>query len=113
MKASYRYHDEQRSHVANPLKWSEDFRLALDMIYLQDPDERKDLYEKGMRQFAQTSIQFAMKVKNPIKRIISVILVGKYFPYHYWPYSAETSIKSKIARNVAKIIFNDKKGLTG
>ena len=113
MKASYRYHDEQRSHIAKPLKWSEDFRLALDMIYLQDPDGRKELYEKGMRLFAKTSIQFALKVKNPIKRVISVILVGKYFPYYYWPYSAETSIKSKIARNIAKIIFHDKKGLTG
>jgi len=112
MKASFRYHNENRSHATNPLEWSEDFRLALDLIYLQDPAGRKELYEKGMRAFAKTSIQFAMKIKNPLKRIISVILVGKYFPYYYWPYSAETSMKSKIARNIAKMIFHDKKGLS-
>jgi len=112
-KASFRYHENQRTHAANPLKWSEDFRLALDLIYLQDPIGRKELYEKGMHLFARTSIQFAMKVKNPLKRFISVIFVGKYFPYYYWPYSAETSIKSKMARNIAKLIFHNKKGLSG
>lgn len=112
MKASFRSHDEQRTHAANPLKWSEDFRLALDMIYLQDPIKRKELYQKGMRLFAKTSIEFAMKVKNPIKRLISIIYVGKYFPYYYWPYSAETSMKSKMARNIARIMFHDKKGLS-
>ncbi len=112
-KASFRYHENQRTHSANPLKWSEDFRSALDLIYLQDPTGRKELYEKGMRLFARTSIQFAMKVKNPLKRFILVIFVGKYFPYYYWPYSTETSIKSKMARNIAKLFFHNKKGLSG
>jgi hypothetical protein len=113
MKASFRYHDDQRGNVADPLKWSEDFRLALDMIYLQDPVGRKELYEKGMRLFANISIQFAMKVKNPIKRLISVILVGKYFPYYYWPYSPKHSLKFKMAKKITKLIFYDKKGLSG
>ena len=113
MKASFRSHEEQRTHAANPLKWSEDFRLALDMIYLQDPVGRKELYEKGMRLFAKTSIEFSMKVKNPLRRLISVILVAKYFPYYYWPRSPKHTLKFKIAKNIGKLIFYQKKGLSG
>jgi hypothetical protein len=113
MKASFRSHEEQRTHAANPLKWSEDFRLALDMIYLQDPNGRKELYEKGMRLFAKTSIEFAMKVKNPLKRLISVILVAKYFPHYYWHRPPKQTLKFKIAKNIGKLIFYHKKGLSG
>jgi hypothetical protein len=108
MKASFRYHEENRSHATNPIEWSEDFRLALDMIYLQNPAGRKELYEKGMRVFAKICIHMALRVKNPIKRAIAVLFVGKYFPYYYW-HDLTGSWKLKVIRSVAKLIFRDKK----
>ena len=112
IKASFRQHAEQRTHSAQALKWSEDFRIALDMIYLQNPAGRREIYRTGMKLFARVSIhQFARRVKNPIKRMIAVICVGKYFPYYYWPYSSDTSLTSKIARFMAMLFFHHKKCL--
>ena len=112
VKSSFRHHDEQQTHAADSLNWSEDFRQALDMIYLQDPVGRKEIYEKGMRVFANTSLSFAVKVKNPVKRAITMLFVGKYFPYYYWPDRADKKLKLKIIRSVAKLIFHEKKGLS-
>ena len=112
MKASFRQHAEQRTHSAQALKWSEDFRLALDMIYLQNPAKRREIYQKGMQLFARVSIhQFARKVKNPIRRMIAVIRVGKFFPYYYWPNSQGTSLTSKAARFTAMLFFHRQKCL--
>jgi glycosyltransferase involved in cell wall biosynthesis len=112
VKSSFRHHDEQRTHAADALNWSEDFRQALDMIYLQDPVGRKELYEKGMRLYAMVSISFALKAKNPIKRAISVLFLGKYFPYYYWPDWTATAWKWKVIRSIAKLIFHEKKDLS-
>jgi len=114
IKASFRQHADQRTHSAEVLKWAEDFRTALDMIYLQDPERRKEIYRQGMKLFTKVSIhQFARKVKNPIKRIIAVISVGKHFPYYYWPDSSSISFKSRISRSVAKLFFHNRKCLLG
>ncbi|MBC2709799.1 MAG: glycosyltransferase family 2 protein [Desulfosarcina sp.] len=112
IKSSFRHHDQQRTHYADALNWSEDFRIALDMIYLQDTIRRKEIYHKGMKLFTKVAIeQFARKIKNPIKRMVAVIWVGKYFPYYYWPNSPDISFKSRAARTIAKLIFHDKKCL--
>jgi glycosyltransferase involved in cell wall biosynthesis len=108
MKASFRYHEDQRTHAVNQIRWSEDFRDALDMIYLQDPVGRKELYEKGMRVFSHTCIHMALRVKNPVKRVMSVLFVGKYFPYYYW-HDLTGSWKLKVIRSIAKLIFREKK----
>jgi len=108
MKASFRYHEEQRTHAVDSVNWSEDFRQALDMIYLQDPDGRKELYEKGMRVFTKTCIHMALRTKNPIKRLISVLYVGKYFPYYYWQ-DLTGSWKLKVIRSIAMLIFHERK----
>ena len=112
VKASFRSHPGQRTHSAEALKWSEDFREALDMIYLQAPTRRKEIYNKGMRLFAKVSIhQFARKVRNPVKRLFTVISVGRYFPYYYWPKSRKTSLTSKAARLTAMLLFPSSKCL--
>lgn len=109
IKSSFRQHAEQRTYAAEALKWSEDFRIALDMIYLQDPKNRKEIYLKGMSQFTQISLRFALRVNNPFKRAFAVMKVGKYFPYYYWPNSPQVSLRSKIARTLSRIFFYDEK----
>ena len=106
IKASFRHHDEQRTHAAQCENWSEDFRQALDIMYLQDPAGRKELYDKGMRFFAKVSIRFARNVDNPFARAKSMVLVGKYFPYRYWP---KETWKIAILGKISNIIFHEKK----
>jgi glycosyltransferase involved in cell wall biosynthesis len=106
IKASFRHHDEQLTHAAQPVRWCEDFRQALDIMYLQDPAKRKELYEKGMKFFARVSIHFSRKIDNPFARIKSMILVGKYFPYRYWP---PETWKMTILGKISKIIFQEKR----
>lgn len=112
IKSSFRKHVGQRTNYANVLSWSEDFRIALDMIYLQDTLNRKEIYQKGMKLFTRVSIhQFARKIKNPIKKAVAIVFVGKYFPYYYWPNSPDISLKSRFARLAAKLLFNNRKCL--
>jgi len=106
IKASFRQHEEQRTHAAQSVKWCEDFRQALDIMYLQDPAGRKQLYEKGMHFFAKVSLYFVRKVKDPFARAKSMVLVGKYFPYRYWP---SGSWKTAALGKISKIIFHEKK----
>ena len=106
VKASFRHHDEQRTHAAQCEKWCEDFRQALDIMYLQDPAGRKQLYEKGMHRFAKVSIRFARNIKNPFVKAKSMVLVGKYFPYRYWPAG---SWKTAILGRTSAIMFHEKK----
>jgi glycosyltransferase involved in cell wall biosynthesis len=106
VKASFRHHDEQRTHAALSVNWCEDFRQALDIMYLQDPVGRKQLYEKGMNRFAKVSIHFARKYQNPFVRAKSMLLVGKHFPYRYWPAG---SWKTAILGRISTIIFHAKK----
>jgi len=112
-KASFRKHEQQRTHAAGALKWSEDFRLALDMIYLQNPLRHKEIYRVGMSLFSKVSIQFALKVKNPVKRMLTIIQIAKFFPYYYWPNTPQISLKSRIARTLAGIVYRDRKCLVG
>lgn len=111
IKASFRQHAEQRTNCVQALKWSEDFRIALDMIYIQKPAKRRQIYQIGMQLFAKTSHCIALKIKNPVRRVIAVIGVGRYFPYYYWPNSPRISLRSRIARFMAILFFHRKKCL--
>lgn len=84
-KASFRQHGDQRTHAAAAIKWCEDFKQAIDLIYRYAERDRDELYEKGMRQFSKVGLHFAERVEHPVSRIMSIFRASKYFPCRYWP----------------------------
>ncbi|NNG00365.1 MAG: glycosyltransferase family 2 protein [Desulfobacteraceae bacterium] len=85
LKASFRQHEEQRTHAAAAKRWSEDFKQAIDLIYSYNPKDRDNLYRIGMERYAKVSLHFARKIKNPIQRVIAMFCLCNHFPYTYWP----------------------------
>ena len=84
-KASFRMHDDQRTHAANVGKWCEDFRQAIDLICGYESGRSDDLYQVAMENFSKTGLMFAKRIEEPVKRCIAMIHVNKHFPYKYWP----------------------------
>lgn len=92
IKASFRQHDEQRTHAAAARRWSEDFKQAIDLIYSYGPKDKDELYRIGMERFSKVSLHFARKIRNPIKRAMAMFSLSKYFPYSYWPRESRKSL---------------------
>ena len=84
-KASFRQHGEQRTHAAAAIKWCEDFKQAIDLIYRYADRDRENLYRKGMRKFSKVGLHFAERVEHPVLKIMSIFMVSKFFHYRYWP----------------------------
>lgn len=85
IKASFRQHENQRTHAATATRWSEDFKQAIDLIASYNTRDKEALYQMGMENFSKVSLQFAKNVKNPIKRAAAIFGISRHFPYTYWP----------------------------
>ncbi len=85
VKASFRKHQDQRTHYSDVSKWCEDFKQAIELICDAVDTDKELLYRQGMVRFSEIGLRFAKKIKNPFKQVIAVFNVNKSFPYTYWP----------------------------
>ena len=105
-KASFRMHPDQRTSAQNVHDWFEDFRQAIDLIYLQNPERNDQLFLKGMHRLSRVCINFARRSKNPFDRAKAFLYVAKFFPFKYWP---NRTWKMFILGIIGYVIYGERK----
>lgn len=103
VKASFRQHEEQRTHAAAALRWSEDFKQAIDLICARNPKDKETLYNLGMKRYAKVSLHFVRRIRNPLRRTAAMFAVAKHFPQKYWP---DNSGKASLMGRLGTVFYH-------
>ena len=87
VKASFRKHGSEMTSSAKVSDWCEDSRFLLDLMCNLVPENKAPLVKReGMLYFSSINYNFASRIKSPIKRLATHLMVYKRFDYRYSPF---------------------------
>jgi glycosyltransferase involved in cell wall biosynthesis len=85
IKASYRKHESVRTLEAKISDWCEESIDLIDLMCHLAPKNRALIRSEGMKQYSTFNYLLVTKIKSPIKRFVSYIIVFKKYNFRYFP----------------------------
>lgn len=103
VRATFRRHLGQRTHLKSLRLWCEDSLFLMDRICSLAERKRDVISHKGIKFFAEHNYDIASQIQSPIKRFFAYLLVYRFFNYRYSPLRFYYSRKlSKRFKNIRK-----------
>ncbi len=85
IKASNRKHPSEMTFSASIYGWCQDSIDLIDLMCDLSPENKALVRAEGRRQMSSFNYTLASKIKSPIKRFVSYIIVFKKYNYRYLP----------------------------
>ena len=85
IKASFRWHPEQRTHAVKVSEWCEDSLMLLDLMCNVLREEKALVRTEGLLFFAELNYRRAANVGSALQRLMAYLIVLRAFNYRYIP----------------------------
>jgi len=108
VKATFRRHSGQRTHLRSLRHWCEDSLFLMDQMCSLAERKRDMIIHKGLKFFAEHNYDIASQIQSPIKRLFAYLLVYRFFSYRYSPLRFyHDRILSKRFRSIRRRLFTN------
>jgi len=94
IKASFRRHGDNRGSSVSISAWCEDSLYLLDIICNLASERKSFIRSEGMKYFCKRNYRRAARIKSPLSRFLTYLLVFKTFNYQHLPPPLERIIYS-------------------